>query len=167
MDTSYFDELRKTPLPDSDEVKLAREGKKTVAFVGMASTSRHLAPFDNKDIPIWALNESATPRFDFLKRCDRIYQMHQEWDFLRWNNHNYEEYRKWLKERHDLEIFMQDDIAKQGTYPSAKPYPLKEIMETFGATALYFTSSVCYLIAHALYEEYQTHRTIRLRDGCR
>jgi hypothetical protein len=149
MDTlkEFFDDCR-----DSiDDVKQARVGKKTVAFVGMASTSRHLAPFDDPSIPIWALNESATPRFSFLKRVDRIYQLHPEWDFTRPGNHNYEDYPRWLKEKHPFQIVMQEVYQK---YPSSVCYPIKEVVEKFGKEALYFTSSAPYLIAHALLEGY-------------
>lgn len=149
---SFFDTCRMFPAPTSEEVKAAREGKKTVAMVGMASTSRSFAPFDNPDIPIWALNESATPKFDYLKRVDRIYQLHPDWDFLRPYNHNYEDYPKWIKEKHPFEIVMQE---KYQFVPSAIRYPIEDIINKFGKRALYFTSSAPYLIAHALYEGYQ------------
>lgn len=146
-----FDKYRHEVLPNSDEIKEARKGRKTVAMVGMASTSRHYAPFDDKSIPIWALNESATPRFDFLKRVTRIYQLHPEWDFRRPYNHNFEDYPNWLKKRHPFEIIMQDVFPD---IPSSKKYPFDEVMQMFGNEACYFTSSMPYLIAHALYEGY-------------
>jgi len=151
METKLFNEWRKTVLPGSDELKQARVGKKTVAMVGMASTSRHLAPYDNETIPIWALNESATPRFDYLKRVNRIYQLHPEWDFTRPGNHNYEDYPKWIRERHPFEIMMQE---QNGRFPSGVRYPIEDIVARFGPEALYFTSSAPYMIAHALLEEY-------------
>lgn len=146
-----FNEWRKTELPNSDEVKRARAGKKTVAMVGMATTSRHLAPYDDETIPIWALNESATPRFDYLKRVNRIYQLHPEWDFTRPGNHNYEDYPKWIREKHPFEIMMQE---QDGRYPSGVRFPIEAIIERFGPESLYFTSSAPYMIAHALLEGY-------------
>lgn len=146
-----LDEWRKTIPPNGEEIKQAREGKKTVAIVGMATTSRHLAPYDDESIPIWALNESATPRFNFLKRVTRIYQLHPEWDFTRPTNHNYEDYPKWIREKHPFEIFMQE---QDGRYPSGVRFPLTEIVERFGGQSLYFTSTAPYMIAHALYEGY-------------
>lgn len=147
-----FDKYRTTEIPNSDEIKQKRKGKKTVAMVGMANTSRHLAPYDDLSIPIWALNESATPRFDYLKRCDRIYQLHPEWDWSRPYNHNYEKYPEWLKEKHgNMEIVMQE---KYEQVPNAVKYPFDEIVAKFGGEAMYFTSSMPYLVAHALYENY-------------
>ena len=146
-----FDSYRTTLLPNSDEIKEARKGRKTVAMVGMASTTRHLAPYDDETIPIWALNESATPRFDFLKRCDRIYQLHPEWDWSRFGNHNYDKYAEWLKENKVVEVVMQEVYSK---VPKSVKYPIEEIVKKFGNEALYFTSSAPYLIAHALYEGY-------------
>ena len=32
--------------------------KKRVAIIGMATTSRHLAPYDDDEFEIWGLNES-------------------------------------------------------------------------------------------------------------
>jgi hypothetical protein len=146
-----FNEWRKTALPNSEEVKQARVGKKTVAMVGMATTSRHLAPYDDETIPIWALNESATPRFDYLKRITRIYQLHPEWDFTRPGNHNYEDYPKWIREKHPFEIMMQE---REDKYPSSVKFPMEEIIARFGNESLYFTSTAPYMIAHALLEGY-------------
>ena len=75
---------------------------KKVALVGMATTSRHLTPWDDDDFEIWTLNESyygkhqdpdGTP---YVKRIDRHFQMHPSWDYMRPNNFNHPRHPQWL-----------------------------------------------------------------------
>ena len=59
----------------AEKLRKLREGKKTVALVGLAPTSCSLAPFDDEDVEIWALNEThAFPQW--FKRWDRWFQIH-------------------------------------------------------------------------------------------
>jgi hypothetical protein len=59
----------------AEKLKELRKGKKTVAMVGLAPTSCSLAPFDDEDVEIWALNEThAFPQW--FKRWDRWFQIH-------------------------------------------------------------------------------------------
>lgn len=69
--------------------------KKAVALVGMAQTSRHLAPWNVPNCEIWVLNESHA--HNYIKRIDRIYQMHPKWDYMRANNFNDPLYPEFLK----------------------------------------------------------------------
>ena len=67
----------KMPVADkatSDKLKVLRKGKKTVALVGMAFTSCSLAPWDDKDVEIWGLNEQHY--YPWMKRWDRWFQLH-------------------------------------------------------------------------------------------
>lgn len=68
--------------------------KDKVAMVGFAN-SRDLAPFDDPDVEIWGLNEGYF--FPWMKRWDRWFQIHQEWDFSRTNNSNHTNHSLWLK----------------------------------------------------------------------
>lgn len=62
--------------PDiAKKLRKLRKGKKTVAMVGLAPTSCSLAPFDDRDVEIWALNEThAFPQW--FKRWNRWFQIH-------------------------------------------------------------------------------------------
>lgn len=75
--------------------KRDRTGKKTVALVGMAQTSRHAAPFNDYEVDIWVLNESHA--HNYLKRITRMFQLHPEWDYLRGNNFNDPHYPEFIK----------------------------------------------------------------------
>ncbi|RLC81731.1 MAG: hypothetical protein DRJ03_19875 [Chloroflexi bacterium] len=66
--------------------KADRKGKKTVAIVGMAKSTRHLAPWNDNDVEIWVLNESHA--HNYTKRITRIAQLHPSWDYMRANNFN-------------------------------------------------------------------------------
>jgi len=89
------------PIVIGGDPKEARKGKRTVAIVGFAPTTRHLAPYDDPDVEIWGLNESYFYNFmvdkDGKDRIDRHFQLHQRWSFTRLNNENHLEHWKWLK----------------------------------------------------------------------
>jgi hypothetical protein len=59
---------------------------------------------------------------------------------------------QWLSTDHgpDKIIYMQPQLC-DGRYPNAKPYPLEAMCEQFGR---YFTSSIGYMLAMALVEDY-------------
>jgi len=101
-------ELRPPPLPGllplqkeftAEQAKWLeeqRKGKKTIAIVGFAPTTRDLAPFDVPDIEIWALNE-AYAQDDWLKRWDRWFQIHKPWSYRRKENRNDPNHWYWLQ----------------------------------------------------------------------
>lgn len=78
-----------------------RKGKKTIAIVGFAPTSRRLAPYNDPDVEIWCLNEAY--RHDFLKdsdgnfRADRWFQIHKPWSYQRAQNRNHPNHWYWLQ----------------------------------------------------------------------
>ncbi len=70
----------------------------------MATTSRHLAPWDDDEFEIWCLNESywgghfgPDKKTPFLKRADRWFQMHPSWDYFRPHNFNHLLHAEWLR----------------------------------------------------------------------
>lgn len=84
----------------SAKLKKLRKGKKTVAFVGLAPTSCSLAPFDDPDVEIWALNE--THAFtQWFKRWDRWFQIHESKSWKRYiAKRDVRGHYKWLKKYH-------------------------------------------------------------------
>jgi hypothetical protein len=133
-----------------------KEPRKKVALVGFASTTRHLAPYDDSEWEIWCLNEAH--HAPWLRRITRWFQIHQEWDFMKGGNQSYEGHRKWLLEKHDFPIYMQQEFEQ---VPSCVVYPLDEIVERFlgnvkrgNEVNKYFTSSYSYMMAMALLEDF-------------
>ena len=93
----------------------------------MSVRHRDLAPFDDEDVEIWALNESQSDRFDFVKRCTRHFQLHPFWNCMRPDNQNDPHHPDWLRREHPFPIYMQDTEGEYKEIPSAKKYPLEEI----------------------------------------
>jgi len=132
-----------------------QKGKpKTVALVGMATTTRDQAPWDDKDIEIWTLNESPAKRFEFVKRVTRHFQLHPYWDFMREGNQNDPDHPKWLQEEHDFPIYMQEEFED---IPASVKYPFEEICKHFQLTdhTKYFTATFPYMMALALFEGFE------------
>jgi len=121
---------------------------KTVAIVGSAKTTRHLAPFDNPEITIWGINEALA--FPWMKRADAMFQMHARGSFTRANNHNDPNHWAWLQQPHPFPIYMQQvwpDV------PASVAYPLHAVVQHFGRQ--YFTSTVAYMIALAMLQDFE------------
>lgn len=71
--------------------------KDKLAIVGFATTTRHLAPYDDPEYEIWGLNEEYN--YDWMKRYDRWFQIHPRWDYTRPNNMNHRNHWLWLQNK--------------------------------------------------------------------
>jgi hypothetical protein len=136
-------------------------GKKTVAIVGSNPLSRGHAPWDS-DIPIWVFNEASAGWAKDLKVA-AVFQLHLPMIFRSRHNHAFAEYYEWLKDEKPYPIYMQE---KYPDVPSSVRLPLDEMVEILPAPiqvrigkeperTKYFTSSVAYAIAFAIYEGYE------------
>jgi len=133
-----------------------RAGKRTIACVGMAPTSCSLAPYEDPDVEIWALNEMHV--MPWMKRWDRWFQIHasQSWK-RRVAKRGVVGHYEWLKEDHGKPIVMQ---YWNPEIPGSEAYPLAEICEKLLGSfsrgddhVKYFTSSLSYMIGYALWSE--------------
>ena len=137
----------------SDRLREDRKGKKTVALVGMASTSCSLAPFEEPGVEIWGVNEEHA--FPWFKGATAWFQLHKFFLPKR-NVYNHED---WLKEEHGFPIYMQFVNDK---YPNSVEYALEQIKKrVFGnihkGKDLFasFTSTFAYQMALALYQGFE------------
>lgn len=133
-----------------------RKGKKTVALVGLAYSSCSRAPFDDPDVEIWGLNEAHA--FSWMKRATRWFQIHCTKSWKRpIAKRDVRGHYDWLRKNPwDIPIYMQywnDEV------PNAMAYPLYEIVNMFMKNfwrgdkhVKYFTSTLAYMMAVALYE---------------
>ena len=150
----------------SAKFKTIEKKRDSVAIVGFAGTTRHLAPYDNPEWEIWGLNEAH--RQPWMKRITRWFQIHQRWDFTKQNNEAYKEHWEWLQKEHPFPIYMQkahDDI------PSSVEFPLDQITGEYlqhvrRGTVLggvdadtevlqYFTSSFAFMCSLAILEGFK------------
>lgn len=134
-----------------------RKEKKTVCIVGMGLT-QPLAPYDNKDVEIWCINEAykLDEYYDRKVRADRWFQLHCRWDFTRMINPSdpHGGHFEWLKQDHPFPIYMQ---KKYADIPASVRYPLEEICGMFSLDrhTCWFRNSICYQVAFAIYEGFE------------
>jgi hypothetical protein len=143
------------------ELRKERSGKKTVAMVGAAPSSCHLAPYDeqpNKYLEIWSLNEMH--HFPWMKRWDRWFQLHPSRYFTRITAaRGIVGHYEWLKERHGKPIYMQHVYPE---IPDSIEYPLLDVVNEFMSKVKkgdkvikYFTNSLAYMIPIAIMDGFQ------------
>jgi len=120
-----------------------------VAICGSASTSAHKAPVDDDSFDIWGL----AWRSD-LKRCDRAFDMHPIDASRKRIPPNYKEFLA----AKNIPIFHVDALPE---VPLSIRYPIEEVIAFFSETdpgfanGNYFVSSIAYMIALAIFEDYK------------
>ena len=139
-------------------LKKATPKKKKVAIVGFAGT-RDQAPFTDPEYEIWTVNNL----YQFVPRQDRIFEIHQRW---RWAGEVHgmagAEYLGYLQTC-GIPVYNNE---KYDDIPTSIRYPLETMVKEFGVqrTGLvnpdtrdgYFTNSISYMIALAIYEKFET-----------
>lgn len=126
---------------------------KTVAIVGTSGSTRELAPYNNKEVDIWMFNDQVLN--DWAKRTTLILKMHKTETFLAVANR----YTEFLATNVSIPVYMQD---KTPEVTASISYPLEEIVSAYlpkfirdDEVIQYFTSSVCYAVALAIYQGYE------------
>ena len=125
-----------------------------VAIVGY-TPSRALAPFNDSDWEIWALNDL----YKHIPKYDRWFQLH---DFETINQHALENKGR-TNAKDQFEAFKKMSCPvylqeKHPEIPMSETYPLDKILKKFGKMfqdpdeVKYFTNSISYMIALAIYE---------------
>lgn len=133
---------------------------KSVALVGLAESTRD-AVAQSKADEIWTLNWAYT--YDFIPRIDRLFELHPIWVYKRSKKPEYIKPRRhwrWLHKPRDYPVYMLRSFPK---IPNCIEYPLKEVTEfLFGNKLLkggdpisFYSSSVDYMLALAMYEGYE------------
>jgi hypothetical protein len=118
--------------------------RKKVAIVGFAESSRHLAPYDNDEWEIWAMNQL----YRHLPRGTRWWEMHAYPEYLK-DQVPGTDYMKWLEEC-PIPIYMTE---KRDNIPNAISYPISEMATKYGD---YFYSTISYMFALAIDEGFTT-----------
>ncbi len=130
---------------------------KKVAIVGY-TLSRDLAPFTDPDFEVWGLNDL----YKHIPRYDRWFQIHTEQEVQRCHLANPAARDTWEAQKQALSqmkcpVYMQDVHPE---IPVSVRFPLQEMFEHFGECfvnpkhAEYFTNSISYMIALAIYEQF-------------
>ena len=126
--------------------------KNNVAIVGSHPKTREDFDFTREDCDIWVFNEALSAKNqDWCKRATGVFQMHKPVIWRSKTNRNDPEHYDWLQSGDTPVIFMQDNYQD---VPMAERYPMDEILAAFPTAKDYFTSSVAYAIALAIYKGY-------------
>jgi len=114
--------------------------RKKIAIVGFASSTRHLAPFDDDTYTIMALNQL----YRHIKRADVWFDIHENYD-----EHVVEgtDHVGWLKDC-QIPVYMNECHQR---YPCSVRYPIEAVLAYFGHD--YFTSTIAFMIALAIMEK--------------
>lgn len=125
----------------------------TLAIVGWAPTTRDFAPYEDRSIDMWVLNECADdkPEHAWMRRKDptMLWQIHPVFDYMRKYNRNDPNHWKWLQEPHNFPVMMQNAYPE---VPNSVAFPLKDACDAFG---MYFTSTMSYEMALAILMDYK------------
>jgi len=153
----FSDRLEKMDEAEAERLKEERQGKYTVALVGLSPRSCGMAPFNDESIELWGENESHA--FRFFSRATRWFQIHKSYR-QRLAKRGIRGHYDWLKRNEwNIPIYMQ---RKSQDIPYSRAYPLTEICDRFlsridkgGKRVKYFNSSFDYMIAVALLEDFE------------
>lgn len=125
--------------------------KKKVAIVGFAPSSMRdvITIFDNPEWEIWGLNQLYMAFPEIVPKATRWFQIH--------HRHSYDQtvvrdhkHHDWLAAQERFPIYMQN---KEPDVPNSIAFPREEIVNKFGT---YFTNSISWEIALAIYEGFET-----------
>lgn len=120
--------------------------KPTVYIVGFAPTWTE-TPWDDPSAERWGMNALHKVAGD--KPWDRWYQLH---DIATHHKEDFAEHTTWLRESNLPVIMWPEHLPKYAhLVPNAIPYPKQAILDYF-APHSYFTNTVSWMIAHAIYE---------------
>ena len=124
---------------------LGKDGKKRkkVAIVGFAESIRHLAPYDDDTVEIWAMNQL----YRHIPRGTRWWEMHTREDFLA-DQVPGTDYLAWLK-KCPIPIYM---VQKFADIPNSVEYPIEKMSQKYGD---YFYSTISYMLALAIDEGFE------------
>jgi len=131
----------------------------TVAIVGRAKETRHLAPFGRQDVDIWAFNYYGYELYKAGNSLAALFEVHP--DALTCDRYD-DGYREFLRQPHPFPIYTHPraDITK---IPAAQPYPLDDINAVVQTGVLigeeekrdYLTSTTPYALALAILKGYR------------
>ena len=144
--------------------------KNKVAIVGCAERTRDDVDYNDPDLDIWVLNESAIK--PWCKRADAVLQVHQEAVWRSPVNRGDPGHGEWLESGDTPPVYM---LEKYPDVPNAIKYPMAEIVEKYLGNLTvdsergrkdYFTSTIAYAFALVTYLGYKEVHTygIELAD---
>lgn len=135
---------------NTDNVAERLELKKTAVILGMHHAT--LGEFDQTrdDCDVFVMNEMLSR--GAVARADYVMQLHKPVVWRSSQNRNDAKHYEWLQTNTEVTVFMAehfDDV------PMSRRFPLDEMKEYFKGAEWYFTTTVAYAIAYAIYAGYK------------
>lgn len=124
------------------EVKVSPRRRK-VAFVGFASNSLHMVPWNDPEFEIWGMNQGAQ---NFKRRADRWFEMHLPEATPDIRDPGYMDFLKALT----IPVYMIDMYEYA---PTSLRYPIEDAIRVTGRD--YFMSTVAFMSALAIMESFE------------
>jgi len=106
--------------------------------------------FNRSDCDVWVFNETISG--NKLPRADAVFQMHRPVIWRSKTNRNDPGHYDWLQNNRTLPVYM---IDKYDDVPMSVKYPMDEVLKAIPQAYRYFTSSVSYALALAIYQGYE------------
>ena len=134
---------------DGKSCVIRPSGRKKVCIMGFSGSSREKAPFYDEAYEVWGLNQL----YRHIPRADRWFDIHENYD-----EHVVEgtDHVGWLRSC-KIPVYMNEHHEQ---FPTSVRYPIETMMDFFGEQHLkpldYYTSTVAYMIALAIVEEFTT-----------
>jgi len=124
---------------------------KTVCIVGLAPSSRHRAFFDQPEgTEFWCLNNGHSCfRPEEMAYFTRWFQVHPFAEIMEDRLEDRERHLDRLRQM-TIPVYMQE---RHEDIPRSVAYPRQEVIDDLGFD--YFTSSIAYMLALALYEQFE------------
>lgn len=124
--------------------------KKTAVILGMHHAT--LGDFDQTrtDCDVFVMNEMLSR--GSVARADYVMQLHKPVVWRSSQNRNDRGHYDWLKTNTETPVFMADEYDD---VPMSRRFPLEEMKDYFKGAEWYFTNTVAYAIAYAVYAGYK------------
>ena len=111
-----------------------------------------LGDFDQTraDCDVFVMNEMLSR--GAVARADYVMQLHKPVVWRSSQNRNDAKHYEWLQNNREVTVFMTDHFDD---VPMSKRFPLDEMKDYFTGAEWYFTTTVAYAIAYAIYAGYK------------
>lgn len=127
--------------------------KDTVVILGSHPDTRGEFDFSRQDCDVWVFNEAAAQ--GWVKRADAVFQMHLPAIWRNPHNRNDKNHYAWLSSGNTPPVYMMEVYPD---VPRSVRYPIEDVQKALLSNfnhPKYFTSSVCYALALAIYLGYR------------
>lgn len=132
-------------IEDADAGECALMTRKQIAIVGFATSSRGVVPVNDPAWEVWGLNQL----YRHIPRADRWFDIHETWNAALVPGTEPGEarsYEGWVRDC-GIPFYM---VKREADKPTTLTYPVDRLIAHHGAD--YFTSTIAYMLALAVYE---------------